>query len=616
MSVLALITKASEIELVIPWAAEFASGRNTNLVILLWTHSPTIQPPLRDDGKPDQVPDRLAATLTEHLAAIQGGDPEESLPLDREAIQVRSTFQPDVVAAAMKQVQTDQVELLVAAAEDPTGQEGATYSNNPLLRNAPCNTIILFPRGVPALHRKRIMFLSTDNPHDTAAFALGGHMSLNTPCHVTLARIEDAAGDESLDLGRRELRQIMRDASVQPNSHLKRKTLLSNQTRELSNLSEKHDLLILGLGHQQRVADLIARTARPVIGVFKRAAPIRPWSPRDHKTEWIPRLSAPDFADLIQTLRHGSRLNADFVTMLGLASAIASLGLLQDSPAVVIGSMLLAPLMTPMITAGLAIAQANERLGRSAIATVTCGGLLTLAVSFLIGWITPGEEMTQQIIARGDPDLLDLLVAFCSASAAAYAMARPSIVGAMAGVAIATALVPPLCSAGISAAYYEYGYAQGAFLLFITNLVAIVLSAAITFRLLGIRPNVANLKQRRWVIRVLVVFGSAIVALALPLEQALQRHIDRGKPQPRSYPLTSAVQNALEAHLRKTPDVDLVASGIPSSLDAEADVVIFLTTPKPLSESYADELTKIVRMEFGDPSLVVKVHCLQEAWKR
>ena len=114
-----------------------------------------------------------------------------------------------------------------------------------------------------------------------------------------------------------------------------------------------------------------------------------------------------DYVDLIQGLRRGSRLSVDFLTMLGLAAAIASLGLLQDSPAVVIGSMLLAPLMTPMIGSGLSLAQANAKLGWNSLVSIVSGFLLTLAMSCIIAVVTPGEEMTSQVLARGSPAIGD-----------------------------------------------------------------------------------------------------------------------------------------------------------------------------------------------------------------
>jgi uncharacterized hydrophobic protein (TIGR00271 family) len=288
---------------------------------------------------------------------------------------------------------------------------------------------------------------------------------------------------------------------------------------------------------------------------------------------------------------------------------------LQDSPAVVIGSMLLAPLMTPMITAGLALAQANPKLVRSSLKTVFFGFLATLAISYLIAVVTPGEEMTPQVLARGKPNILDLLIALFSAAAASYALARPNIAGAIAGVAIATALVPPLCSVGVSIAYNQFGNAYGAGVLFGTNLVAIVLGAAATFRLMGVSAARANLVQRRWVYRSVAVFFAIVLILAFPLERALERDIEKGKPQPRTFPLTKAAEDALVEHIAKTPSIDLLASGRPSSLHARADVVLVLATPEPIPESYADQLVEIVRREMHDEELVVEVHCLQAAWQ-
>jgi uncharacterized membrane protein len=98
--------------------------------------------------------------------------------------------------------------------------------------------------------------------------------------------------------------------------------------------------------------------------------------------------------------------------MLGLASAIATLGLLQDSPAVVLGSILLAPLMTPMIAGGLALAQANAKLAKTSFTSIFSGFLLTLVISYGVGLLTPGAELTQQVISRGSPNLLNLMIAF------------------------------------------------------------------------------------------------------------------------------------------------------------------------------------------------------------
>jgi uncharacterized hydrophobic protein (TIGR00271 family) len=300
--------------------------------------------------------------------------------------------------------------------------------------------------------------------------------------------------------------------------------------------------------------------------------------------------------------------------MLSLAAVVASIGLLQDSPAVVIGSMLLAPLMTPMIGCGLAIAQANQKFGRAALGTVVVGLLCTLAISFLIGLITPGTELTPQIYARGEPTVLDLAVALASAAAAAYAWARPNLVGSIAGVAIATALVPPLCSVGLSLAYGDMTNAQGAALLFVTNFLAIVLGAALTFRIIGITARHAEMREKLWVFRAVGLCGVALILVGIPLQHALLQSLVETKPQPRAFPLTKAVTDALEDHIESHPDVMLISAGRPSSERVPSDVVLILGASGQLDPSFAEELVKIVRQEMHDESLIVKVHCIQELW--
>ena len=118
---------------------------------------------------------------------------------------------------------------------------------------------------------------------------------------------------------------------------------------------------------------------------------------------------------------------------------------------------------------------------------------------------------------------------------------------------------------------------------------------------------------KNWAYRMVGGFGIAVIVLAYPLQQELDQSIARGKLQPSTYPLTKAVEEALVEHIEKTPDVELVASGRPSTLHDKADVVIFLMTPHALPETYGQELVAIVRREMEDSELAVEVHCLQQA---
>ncbi len=619
MSVLALVTCPEEIGLVVPWAAKFASVRESSLTILCWSYSPTPQEPETMSSEDSAVADSLVVAVRDFISqpdsALPADDPNRlanRFPEVQDAI-IQRLSHPDATAAMLERIEQEEPLLAIAAAKDPTGRSSA---NDPLLLRSPSNTVILYGRGQTGLSKRRVFVGTADCSNDGFAVFLATLITKRTKSRVNIARLEEESGEENIEVGRREILQLMRDMGVKPSARIRRRVFLAGDSTGLVAVAEGHDLVLIGMNSRLSPREFLEKSPDATVAIVKRAPPLRLWDQGKLRTDWLPRISPADHADLIQSLRHGSILSRDFLVMLGLAASIASLGLLQDSAAIVIGSMLLAPLMTPMIGNGLALAQANPKLGRRAMLSVFVGFLLTLLVSSLVAFVTPGEEMTSQVLARGHPNILDLLVAFFSGAAAAYAMARPSLTGTVAGVAIATALVPPLCCSGISLVYCQFDVAEGAALLFVTNVAAIVLGAALTFRWMGVTGGRANVRQRLWVFRMVGVFGILLIVLAFPLQRALQRNIDTGKAQPNNFPLTMAVTEALVEYIERTPDLELIASGRPSSAQDQADVVLVLASPDPLSESYADKLIEIVRREMDDEALIVKVHCLQEAWQR
>ena len=345
------------------------------------------------------------------------------------------------------------------------------------------------------------------------------------------------------------------------------------------------------------------------VATIKRTPPLRLRALAD----WLPRINPADYADLVHDLTQGSIWGPDFIGMLGMASAIASLGLLQNSPAVVIGSMLLAPLMTPILGYGLAVQQANRKLARHCRHTIQLGFLLTLAVSFLIGIITPsGETLSEEVLARGGPNILDLLIAVFAAGAATFAMARPNIVGAIAGVAIATALVPPVCSIGISLASAELQNALGAFVLFVTNLIAIIVVSSLTFKLLGVTHLRVQRRYIRlaWYIRLSLVV--LLLVLAGPLSKTLIDQLQEGKHVPIANPVTSAVRTALYERVAQDEGVEIMFLARPR---AHRSVMIHIASQIELPQAYANELRKIVREKMDEPDLHVSVVAVRGLWR-
>lgn len=245
----------------------------------------------------------------------------------------------------------------------------------------------------------------------------------------------------------------------------------------------------------------------------------RQWR-RDH-------LVAPtDRIGVLEHVHEGGELGPRYAFMIVMSTGIATLGLLQNSVAVIIGAMLISPLMGPIVQLGMGLATFELRGIRDALRTLLAGVALALAVAVLIVWMSPLQAATSEILARTQPTLFDLLVAVFSGLAGAYATVTrkgETIVG----VAIATALMPPLAVAGYGTALGNWHIAGGAAFLFMTNLLAIALSVTIVARLYGFGGSDSP-KQTAWQAGLIVAsFALLSVPLGLALKRiALQSHTE------------------------------------------------------------------------------------------
>ncbi|MDP8916443.1 MAG: DUF389 domain-containing protein, partial [Pseudomonadota bacterium] len=218
----------------------------------------------------------------------------------------------------------------------------------------------------------------------------------------------------------------------------------------------------------------------------------------------------------IESEVHGAaKASAGYLVLLFCSCGIAALGLLQSSPAVVIGAMLISPLMGPILSMGLALARVELAEFRRAAASLALGSVVSLLASAMIVWASPLKAVTPEILARTRPTLLDLLVALLSGLVAAYVIfSRKG--GVIAGVAIATALMPPLAVTGYGLATGSVSVAGGSFLLFITNVVAILGGVFVVARAYHFRPTH---RRGRWHAAALAL---AMTALAAPLALSLR----------------------------------------------------------------------------------------------
>ncbi|MEO8540104.1 MAG: DUF389 domain-containing protein [bacterium] len=206
-------------------------------------------------------------------------------------------------------------------------------------------------------------------------------------------------------------------------------------------------------------------------------------------------VSGVNSADTLSDLEVGASPSGAYFLLTALSCVLATLGLIVNSVAVIIGAMLVAPLMGPIL--GVALASVSRRPGlyRKALISLVLGVGMAVLLSTIVAYAARNlpfgalQEIPAEVESRGRPSVFDLAIALAGGAAGAYAALRMKGAAALVGVAIATALMPPLCSVGIGLAVDDASLARGASLLFLTNLVAIIFAALLVFAALGLRSN-------------------------------------------------------------------------------------------------------------------------------
>lgn len=189
------------------------------------------------------------------------------------------------------------------------------------------------------------------------------------------------------------------------------------------------------------------------------------------------------------------------------AAGIATLGLALNSPAVIIGAMLISPLMSPILSMGLSLASGDFILAIRSIISLLLSAFISILLATTLVYLLPFKEVTSEIAGRTNPNLLDLVVALFSGAIGSISTCKPmkGIVNSIPGVAIAVALMPPLCVVGHGLAIaistnltQGIRVSTGGLLLFITNLVAISFTAMLVFLCLHIDTESVKEKVREW----------------------------------------------------------------------------------------------------------------------
>jgi uncharacterized hydrophobic protein (TIGR00271 family) len=300
-------------------------------------------------------------------------------------------------------------------------------------------------------------------------------------------------------------------------------------------------------------------------------------------------LDAEEKLRLTQEIRQSASSSFDFFLLVVLSCSIATLGLITDSPAVIIGAMLVAPLMSPIIGIGFSSITGDSLLARRASTALLRGALLAVLLSTVMTLVNIRlpfvmmQELPGEVWARTHPSPIDLVIALAGGLAAAYALTRPNISAALPGVAIATALMPPLCTVGIGMALTRWDVAGGALLLFITNAITIAFAAALVFFLRGFSPDLQI--RDHGLPSALIISAVITLILLVPLTYYSVRFFQQANENRRIEEVVDAEVTRLGAEL---VELDLTRSG------DHLNMVLVVRTSRGLRYEQVIELQKAI----------------------
>lgn len=601
MAVAVVLTGPDDARL-ISYAAHIAAGRGDGL-ILFWTLRSSGETRIDSSRKGDRIPDEIRSVCDELCATsfYLAGKKDEDAP-DTSADQGTSKLPLEVITLASSRVHVElegSIERLdikcLVLSQDPQVRVAPAKVNlrEYLLEHVPCEIVVLSLGANESGQCLRIVTPVGEGPHSASCLRMAKDIAKSCGGKLVALHVEPSIDEVSEQAAEALLTRTV-DRALGGSQELveKRVVLADNVIDGIHQaIQEPTDLIILGMKRtgvvrrfsSKGVAEkLISSRPGPAIAVVQSAMPLSSWLGRGFEgllQRTVPQLPRDQRVSLVERIQSSSQWDVDFIALLGMSTIIASGGLIMDSAAVVIGAMLVAPLMTPLLGTGLSITQGNFVLFRNTLQTVFKGFLLAFVIGWLIGAFA-ANEVTREMSARGNPRVLDIVVGMVGGIAAAYASGRPNLLSALPGVAIAAALVPPIATAGLATWLGDTSLAGRAALLFFTNIVAIVLGTWLTFRATGIRSAHAHGEYDRWSIGAGVSLLVLIVALGIF----------------ESMPASRRGANIMQDRLNQLAEDDQwVCRAVEyERVDGERVAHVFLESGQPLSEERLNRVREAV----------------------
>jgi len=293
-----------------------------------------------------------------------------------------------------------------------------------------------------------------------------------------------------------------------------------------------------------------------------------------------------EYRELFVALRENATASSSYQVLMVLSVLLALTGMYANSAPVIIGAMILAPLMAPIVSLAMGLARTEPNLIRASLQTLLVGVAWGMACAILLAWAMPLEVPTAEMKARMSPSLLDLIVAVISGIAGAYANAKEEIAKSLAGVAIAVALVPPLSVAGIGVGWGDWDMAGGAFLLLITNLVGISLAASATFLVMGFAP----FRRARAGLGIALLI---MLVISAPLSITFSRLVAKDR-----------ILDHVPTGEVRLSGLNVSVGQVQVSVGKPTLVRVVLSSSQRLENTHVDELKKIITDRVGEPILL------------
>ncbi len=613
MSVVAVVTCEEEAAVVALGGLRIAEAMETELLVLCVAATANEERVTLDSltaKLPGTASSWLQAAVDALRAATVGTTAVDAAVVP--TVQVQTLGPEDAPTTVLERVAKADGDYLIVGARREKGDQRSDDLAHGLFDASSVHTLMVRVASTSATRPwKRILVPTAGGPNARQALRLASKFAAEDDVTVVPLRVQPAEGELADAVGKRLLLDDLERAGVASSgpNWLPRVALGNSAETVIAEVAaEGFDLVLLGASRLGALRGQLfgAVPERQLAGVPGPAVAVvrRRWPAMDRfkarvgrwLDAFVPQLTRDDRVRLYARIESGSAWRFDFMALMGLSTAIATLGLLQSSTAVVIGAMLVAPLMTPILGAGLALVQGNLPLLRRAIVAVTLGYMLALIIGFVGAVVFPIPALTAELLARGGPTLLDLGVGFFSGVAAAYCMGRPGLVAALPGVAIAAALVPPIATIGISLALEEPANAAGAALLFGTNVVAIVLGAAMALWGCGVRRKPGPSTARRWAQLGFAFLLLNAAVLAVPLSEPLRQY--RG--------ITVAREAQLAERLARIPNVRLLRVEA-RRVEGRLSIRIDIEAAEPLPLVLTEELVALVRTARSD-NPEVRIH--------